>query len=76
MSDREDRYEVTLLAKNLEGRKNIFTLLGLLGNQDNPMGRYVTREQIETHREGLLIGASAHNGQLVRAINSEETTAT
>ena len=32
------------------------------------MGRYVTREQIETHREGLLIGASAHNGQLVRAI--------
>ena len=66
--DREDRYEVTLLAKNLEGRKNIFTLLGLLGNQDNPMGRYVTREQIETHREGLLSGASAHNGQLVRAI--------
>ena len=66
--DRDDRYAITLLAKNETGRHNIFTLMRLLDENQFPFGRCVTRQQIEVHRDGLLLGASAVDGQLVRAI--------
>ena len=66
--DREDRYAVTLLAKNRTGRENIFALLRLMDDMDLSQGRYVTRQQLEARRDGLLLGASARDGQLVRAI--------
>lgn len=73
--DREDRYAVTLLAKNQTGRENIFALLRLLGERNQPLGHYVTRQQLEAHREGLLLGASARDGQLVRAIQLRRSDA-
>lgn len=66
--DEEDRYAVTVLAKNEQGRRSIFTLIHLLELNHFPFGRCVTREQLDSHREGLLLGASAANGQLIRAI--------
>lgn len=66
--DLDDRYAVTLLAKNESGRRNIFALMRLLEENRFPFGRCVTRQQIEEHREGLLVGASAVDGQLIRAI--------
>ena len=73
--DREDRYAVTLLAKNQTGRENIFALLSLLDGRNQPLGSYVTRQQLEAHRDGLLLGASARDGQLVRAIQLRRSDA-
>lgn len=66
--DRDDRYAVTLLARNMKGRDQIFDLIKLLKENEVSFGRCVTRQQIEEHRDGLLMGASAMDGQLVRAI--------
>lgn len=73
--DREDRYAVTLLAKNQIGRENIFALLRLMDDNDQSLGNYVTRQQLEVHRAGLLLGASARDGQLVRAIQLHRSDA-
>lgn len=66
--DAEDRYHVILLAKNLAGRDNIFRLAELLHENYLLLGHAVTREQLDAHRDGILMGAAAHDGQLVRAV--------
>lgn len=66
--DNEDRYDVVLLSKNLVGRNNIFRLAELLYKNEPLLGRAVTRKQLDAHRDGTLIGAAAHNGQLIRAL--------
>lgn len=66
--DVDDRYDVVLLAANLTGRDNIFRLIELLERNRFSFGRAVTREQLEAHRKGILLGAAAKNGQIVRAI--------
>lgn len=66
--DVDDRYDVVLLAANLTGRDNIFRLIELLESNRFSFGRSVTREQLDAHREGTLLGAAAKNGQIVRAI--------
>lgn len=66
--DAEDRYAVTVLAKNEQGRRNIFALMKLLEKNQFPFGQCITREQLEEYRDGLLFGASAEDGQLIRAI--------
>ena len=66
--DEEDRYAVTVLAKNEQGRRKLFSLIHLLDQNHFSFGRCVTRAQLDSHREGLLLGASAANGQLIRAI--------
>lgn len=66
--DCDDRYAITLLAKNQTGRENIFSLLRLMDDMEGSLGRYVTRQQVEAHRDGVLLGAGARDGQLVRAI--------
>ena len=72
--DLDDRYAITLLAKNETGRRNIFALMRLLDGNQFPFGRCVTRQQVEAHREGLLLGASAIDGQLTRAIQLRRGT--
>ncbi len=66
--DVDDRYDVVLLAANLTGRDNIFRLIELLESNRFSFGRAVTREQLDAHRKGVLLGAAAKNGQIVRAI--------
>ena len=66
--DVDDRYDVVLLAANLIGRDNIFRLIELLESNRFSFGRAVTREQLDAHRKGILLGAAAKNGQIVRAI--------
>ena len=73
-ADLDDRYAITLLAKNELGRRNIFALMRLLEGNQFPFGRCVTRQQVEAHREGLLLGASAIDGQLTRAIQLRRGT--
>lgn len=73
-ADLDDRYAITLLAKNELGRRNIFALMRLLEGNHFPFGRCVTRQQVESHREGLLLGASAIDGQLTRAIQLRRGT--
>ena len=73
-ADLDDRYAITLLAKNELGRRNIFALMRLLEGNHFPFGRCVTRQQVEAHREGLLLGASAIDGQLTRAIQLRRGT--
>lgn len=66
--DVDDRYDVVLLAANLTGRDNIFRLIELLENNRFSFGHAITREQLDAHRKGILLGAAAKNGQIVRAI--------
>lgn len=66
--DVDDRFDVVLLAANLIGRDNIFRLIELLESNRFSFGRAVTREQLDAHRKGTLLGAAAKNGQIVRAI--------
>ena len=66
--DVDDRYDVVLLAANLTGRDNIFRLIELLEGNHFSFGRAVTRQQLDAHRKGILLGAAAKNGQIVRAI--------
>ena len=66
--DVDDRYDVVLLAANLIGRDNIFRLIELLESNRFSFGRAVTREQLDAHRKGILLGAAAKSGQIVRAI--------
>lgn len=73
--DADDRYTVSLLAKNFKGRENIFRLIYLLNENSNRFGKAVSRQQLEEHREGLLLGASAREGQLSRAITLRRSEA-
>ena len=66
--DIDDRYDVVLLAANLTGRDNIFRLIELLENNRFSFGHAITREQLDTHRKGIFLGAAAKNGQIIRAI--------
>lgn len=66
--DAEDRYDVVLLAKSIVGRDNIFRLVELMHENYPQLGHAVTRKQLDTYRDGTLMGAAAHNGQLVRAV--------
>lgn len=72
--DRDDRYYVVLLAKNLVGRDNIFRLLELMHGNAFSYGSAITRSQLDAHREGLLIGAASQNGQLVRALQLRKSS--
>ena len=54
--DVDDRYDVVLLAANLIGRDNIFRLIELLESNRFSFGRAVTREQLDAHRKGILLG--------------------
>ena len=72
--DRDDRYDIVLLAKNLVGRDNIFRLLELMHGNASPYGSAITRSQLDAHREGLLIGAASQNGQLVRALQLRKSS--
>ena len=72
--DLDDRYDIVLLAKNLVGRDNIFRLLELMNGNASLDGSAITRSQLDAHREGLLIGASSQNGQLVRALQLRKSS--
>ncbi len=74
--DADDRYAVTLLAKNEQGREQIFDLIKQLHRKEPALGLYVTRAELDAHREGLLFGASAVDGQLVRAIQLQKSERT
>lgn len=71
-ADREDEYDLTLLAKNQEGLQNLFALFALSHADSAPARCIVTRQQVEKHRNGLLVGADGRNGQIVRAILSRK----
>lgn len=66
--DKDDRYAVTLLAKNVIGRENIYRIVSLLEDDACSVGKAITMAQLQQFREGLLVGASAIGGQLSRAI--------
>ena len=72
--DWDDEYDLTLLAKNQEGLQNLFALLALSHTDSAPIRCSVTRQQIEEHRQGLLLGADGRNGQIVRAILCRKTS--
>lgn len=72
--DRDDRYDIVLLAKNLVGRDNIFRLLELMHGNAFSCGSAITRSQLDAHREGFLIGAASQNGQLVRALQLRKSS--
>lgn len=72
--DWDDEYDLTLLAKNQEGLQNLFALFALSHTDSAPIRCSVTRQQIEEHRQGLLLGADGRNGQIVRAILCRKTS--
>lgn len=72
--DWDDEYDLTLLAKNQEGLQNLFALFALSHANSAPIRCSVTRQQIEEHRQGLLLGADGRNGQVVRAILCRKTS--
>ena len=66
--DRDDRYAVTVLAKDQDGLTQLFQLLTMETSNQFSFGQCITRRQLEEHRSHLLVGSCAKDGQIVRAI--------
>lgn len=70
-------YHVTLLAKNNIGLKNLFKIVSLTNTKYFYKTPRILRSEIESNREGLLIGSGCSNGELfnlARSKSSDELT--
>ncbi len=70
--ENEQRYELTLLAKNLVGYKNLMALISkaYTHGQDQRGGVYVQRSWIKEYRNGLIALSGAIAGDIGRALVS------
>ena len=66
--DSDDRYAITVLAKDQTGLEQLFQLQVLEEKNRFPFGPCITRGQLEKCRSHLLVGSCAKDGQLIRAV--------
>ena len=66
--DSDDRYAITVLAKDQTGLEQLFQLQVLEEKNRFPFGPCITRGQLEECRSHLLVGSCAKDGQLIRAV--------
>ncbi|WP_051555277.1 PHP domain-containing protein [Anaerovibrio lipolyticus] len=66
-------YHVIVLAKNKIGLQNLYNLVTLLHTKPGNEAHSISKEILEQHREGLLVGAAGLDGQLIQAIASHKS---
>ncbi len=60
----DDKCLVTLLVKNEIGKKNLFRLLSISTDHDIDPGIWITTDDLQEYREGLLVGWNCENNFL------------
>ncbi len=66
--DSDRRYHIILLAKNMQGLRNLYKLITLSHLNYYKRRPRMPRTIIEEYREGLIIGSACEAGELMRAI--------
>lgn len=70
IKEHDGEYGATLLARNHRGIRNLNILLtGALTEKNSEDALVISRDTIERHREGLLIGASGKDGRIFAALH-------
>ncbi len=59
-------FHISILAKNKNGLKNLYKLISVANEKG-----FVLKSEIEKHKEGLLIGSGADEGELFHAIKNK-----
>ena len=73
-TDLSSVHHVVILAKNKIGLQNLYKLVTLLHNQPGKETHSSTSKEIlEQHRDGLLVGSAGGEGQLIQAIASHQS---
>lgn len=65
-----DYFHVILLAQNPAGLKNLYRLVSMANLQHSYRVPLIPRDQLASHRDGLLIGSACEAGELFRAVES------
>ncbi|MBR3897808.1 MAG: PolC-type DNA polymerase III [Bacilli bacterium] len=64
-------YHVNIIAKNKTGLKNMFKLISLANTKYLYKTPRILRSEIESHREGLLIGSGCYESEIFRLAKSK-----
>jgi len=64
-------YHVNILAKSKTGLKNMFKLISLANTKYLYKTPRILRSEIESHREGLLVGSGCYEGEIFRLARSK-----
>jgi len=68
-----DLYHIILLVKNMTGLKNLYKLVST-SHLDNFYRRpRITKEVLEAHRDGIIVGSACEAGELYNAVLSGKT---
>ena len=64
-------YHVNLLVKNKTGLKNLFKIISLANTTYLYKTPRILRSEIETHREGLLVGSGCYESEVFTLAKSK-----
>lgn len=66
--EKDKRYHIILLAKNMVGLRNLYKMISISHLEHYKVRPRLPRSVIEEHREGIIIGSACEAGELMQSI--------
>lgn len=66
-------YHITILARNKIGLKNLYKIVSYSHLENSEEVPYILKNVLDENREGLLIGATSENGEIITALKENKT---